>query len=1474
MAVFLLLLVAFGVATTKSANFQTYLIHQYLNSLAKKLKTTISVESVKVSFFSGVTLQKLYVEDLHQDTLAFINHLNVDLSEFSFQEKRIVVDEVNIDEAYFNLKKYKQDSTVNLTFIINHFKPKDTAATKNEWIFELDKVNVENGRFDYNNEHVAPLLTGVDYNHVGIEKLNLKTSGVQFIPSGVNCNIEKLSLIEKSGFELNDLKTEFNISPKGIVAQHLKVKTPNSSINGDVTFITNEYADLANFIDDVKIQSYFEKTAVNFKDICFFATGLDCLNKKLTVTGEVKGRINNLKGRKLDVITDDGTIFKGDVKISGLPDVENMFMHINVNQLITSKSQLEQLPLFPFCEDNKLELPSNFNHLGKVYFKGSLTGFYYDFVAYGKFKTAIGTISTDVKLNTINNEVKYVGKVETNHFHIGKFFEIPEEVGEITMNVDVDGGGTDLEKLKIKLNGNVEQIVIKDYEYNNVKVKGNLANKIFKGFLAVEDENIDFDFDGFVDFREKLPIFNFVSNINYAKLQKLNLIKLEKDLRTRLSTQLTVNLVGNHIDNIVGDIKFRDLNYIDIKDSIYVKDIDVKSQKINELKKLSIVSEIFEGKIEGRYSFKELLGASTNNLVKFIPSLHQEDLKQVKLSNDFNFDVKILNTELISKLLLSGVELGDNSNLHGAYNSTTQSLSLNAYFPTVNSGIVKVNNLKIDGKTSLETLFLDVFAEKIYQTDSVYIENFNTSSVVQNDSILTNIKWANNDIISKTEANINFNTYFRGLNDFTTHFYDSYFMVDDTLWLVNENNKIDYFKEDTLELSVQSLGFKANNQSILIDGKISGDENDQIDIALKRFNLSIVQKFIPANVINVKGIVDGVLSVKKEKEELILTSDIMFNDLNINHSNLGSGEVKSVWSTVEKKLYVDGQFYKGHLPSIIFNGNYFPFKETESLDLVLQLQRTDLKIINNYTKNYIDNLRGLVTADIAITGTIKEPALNGYVQLQKTSFEVNYLKTGFSTPSCKINVTPDMISFDNVWFFDGTGRNKAIANGTIFHEWFKDFNFDVGLDANDFLAMNTAEKDNNLYYGKAFISGLINIGGYSNKLSIDLDVKTEKGTVISIPLSNSDEISENDFIEFVTNDTIKKIEEEIDLSNIIMNFDLEATPDAEVRLVFDEQIGDVMKATGEGDLEFRINQQGDFNIYGDYKVKDGDYLFTLQNIINKRFDLEEGGTIKWNGDPYDAQLNLTAVYRLRARLYELLAGAEDSATAAIYKKRTPVNLKLIMTKSMLNPDIAFDIDLPTADETTKSKVRSILYVSDQQENIQELNKQVFSLLVLNQFIPPNGQGGGTYGNVAGTTSSELLSNQVSNWLSKISNDFDVGFNYRPGDELSSQEVELALSTQIFNDRLILDGNFGMSENKNVSTESQNANNIIGDFSMEYKITEDGKLRVKAFNTSNQSYIERTSSNYTQGIGLFYRKEFDNFSDLFKRGIKNKSGKQK
>ncbi|MGE0561776.1 MAG: translocation/assembly module TamB domain-containing protein [Flavobacteriales bacterium] len=1454
-----MLLIVFGVVTTKSSKFQTYLITYYLESLSKQLNTEFFVEKIDVSFFTGVTLNKLFVRDLHQDTLVYIDELNVDIKTFSLTNKKIIIDGVTLNDAYINIVKYKEDSTLNFQFIVNHFTSSDTSSS--DWFFSLHKVEFKNSKLAYNDYDYAPYIA-VDYNHVELSKFNMILSDIEFIPQGINCDIENLAFEEKSGFIINKMSTKFNISPQGIITQNLRITTPHSDINGDVNFLTKSYDDMSNFISDVSINSYFEPSKVSFKDLCFFATTLDCVNKSVDFEGEVRGKINNLKARKFVFTIDDGTHFMGDINITGIPDADNIFMHVKVDELLTSKSKIEQIPLYPFSSKRFIELPENFKHLGEIKFKGTYTGFFHDFVAYGNFYTEAGRLSTDLAMKLQNNNTIYKGSLKTNQFQLGKFLEIENEVGTISMDANIEGQGLELKDIEAKLRGNIQQVVVKGYNYHNVHVKGVFMNKIFNGFMSVEDENIDFDFNGLVDFSGQLPKMKFQSSVAKAKLAKLNFIE-DKGENTNFSMYLDVDMVGNNIDNLIGTVDISEFKLTDNEDDIRVKSILVKSEVHGKIKKISIDSDMMKGYLEGEYNFKNLFDASANNFTAYFPSFQSNKYEGVKINNDFDFDLTIFKSDLLSKLALNGAELSKNTTLKGYYHSDQQSLSVKGVFPQIDFNGIIINNAAFESKSTENKISIDIVAERIKQSDSLFIDDFKTSSLIKNDSVSTKINWLNKDTTGRTEAEFNLLTVFKSPKSFTSKFSNSYIYVSDTLWAINENNSIEYAKNESVEVLIKSLGIDAGHQNILIDGKISGKPTDQLDVALSNFNLYNIQKLIPEDVLKVNGTIDGVASIKKENEEFIFTSDLNFDKLSLNGTGIGNGQVKSTWNPSEKLLSVDGQFYKGHLPSIIFVGDYYPFKKEESLDLNIKLQRADLQLVSGYTDAFISNLRGIASAEIDLNGTIDKPEFTGFVTLQKTSFLVNYLNTSFSTPMCKIDIRPDMISYDNVLFFDEKG-NKASSNATVFHNFFKEVSLDFGFNAKNFYALNTTLKENELFYGKAFVTGLVNIGLYKDKLNIELDVTSEKETVINIPLNTAEEISENNFIEFVSNDVKEEIKEkEVDLSNIEMNFMLHATPDAEVRLIFDDKVGDVIRARGEGDISINISPQGDFKMYGDYVVKDGDYLFTLQNIINKKFNLEEGGKISWNGDPLEAQLDLTAVYRLRARLYELIASTEDSASAELYKKRTPINLKLNITNTMMSPDIAFDIELPTADETTKNKVRSVLYVSDQQENIQELNKQVFSLLVLNQFIPPNGGGTANYSNVGTTTSTEMLSNQMSNWLSQISTDFDIGLNYRPGDEISNRELELALSTQLFNDRVVLDGNLGVSDNKGLSN-NQNASNLVGDFSIEYKITEDGKLRVKGFNQSNQFSLQRRSSNYTQGVGLFYRKEFDRFGELFRR----------
>jgi len=434
------------------------------------------------------------------------------------------------------------------------------------------------------------------------------------------------------------------------------------------------------------------------------------------------------------------------------------------------------------------------------------------------------------------------------------------------------------------------------------------------------------------------------------------------------------------------------------------------------------------------------------------------------------------------------------------------------------------------------------------------------------------------------------------------------------------------------------------------------------------------------------------------------------------------------------------------------------------------------------------------------------------------------------------------------------------------------------------MCLNTTEINNSLYYGKAYVSGIVNISGFTDNITIGANVKTEsiltndkpdklnmlsktEMTKIFIPLSGQGDLSENSFITFIKSDSLKNFKNnyKVQLGGLTLNFDLEVTPDAEVQLIFDQKVGDIIRSRGSGNINLEISSLGDFKMFGDYVIESGDYLFTLKNIINKKFDLEKGGVIKWSGIPYNADINLSTVYKARASLKPFFPNDSSSNL----KKRYPVDLRLLMTGNLLSPEINFNVGLPTVDASTRQTVLNYINTD------AEMNRQVFSLLILNSFVTPyaiaGNSAGPTVGSVAGTNTSELLSSQLSNMLSTISKDFDVGVKYRPGDEISKKELEVALSTQLFNDKLSIDSNLGMNNN------NQNANNFVGDVNVDYKLTDDGKFRVKAFNRANDVNQIYSNGPYTRGVGIFYREEFNTFGELLKRyesNLKSKKNKEK
>lgn len=534
-------------------------------------------------------------------------------------------------------------------------------------------------------------------------------------------------------------------------------------------------------------------------------------------------------------------------------------------------------------------------------------------------------------------------------------------------------------------------------------------------------------------------------------------------------------------------------------------------------------------------------------------------------------------------------------------------------------------------------------------------------------------------------------------------------------------------------------------------------------------------------------------------------------------------------------------------------GDYFPADTSQNFNLDVNLQNLGTHMFNPFVEEYVDiDRESLASGNLTVSGSYSKPVVDGKINLMRTQFLIKYLNTKYSAAGA-VDFSENSINVSELELYD-TRRRSATVSGEISHEYFRDFLLDIRIEQENFRAMNTTSSDNELFYGSAVVSGQVDIDGPLDDIKMDITARTEDGTRVIIPISSSLSVSEKDFIIFInTADTVQESEERynVNLKGLTMNFDLEVTPDAEIQIFLPYGMGNI-QGTGSGDISLGINPRGDFSINGDYEISEGEFFFNLENLIGREFNIQEGSTISWTGNPYEATVNITATYDVKTTLAGL---ALQTDSTSVYNTRVQVECIIHLRNALFNPDISFSIDFSNVADDTKQIIYAALDTTDQ----SAMSQQILSLLVLGSFSY-------TTGNPSiGATGFKLLSNQLSDWLNKISKDFDIGINYQPGTQLTEEELEVALRTQLFNDRLSIDGNFGVRG----SSRAQNTSSVVGDINVEYKITDDGRFRIKAFNRTNEISFLEDNAPYTQGVGVFYRKEFETFGDLFKKEKKEK-----
>jgi hypothetical protein len=1416
---------------------QTYVAQKAAAYLSKELKTTVRVGGLYVVPFKSVVLEDLLVLDLQKDTLAHFPKFLVDINRFSLKERILDVNTVQINNGTFFLKDQK-DGNSNLDFIIDYFDSPSTKPKKKKKKFEFlfDRIIINNLHFKYKNlKYHRPSPNAVNFEDIDVKEMNGIFEGLNTKDHLIQANIKNLTLKEKSGFYLKNLSAFTTIDSNAIELKKLLLVTNKTRLTDYYQMKFKTYRDFKNYENKVRMRANFKNSHLSSSDVAFFAPAMQKMKLDIDIDGQINGLVNDLRAKKLSLKAGRATYIKGDFSLKGLPNWEETFMDMKIELAGTNKKDLDEI-LTDLTGKKVKSIPEIVNKFGNINFNGYFTGFQNDFIAYGEFKTKLGRLRSDVNMKIDKKGTpSYSGNVKTYDFNIGDLLN-ERLLGRITSELNIKGRGTEVKELKEELKGQISYLDFKGYRYRNININGTFDKKFFDGSLKINDKNVQLDFDGGVNLNPALPVFNFKANIRNARLKTL---KLYKD-SLKVDAVFSTNFSGTNLDNLQGSLLLQHITLNNLRGIYKVDSVLLNARGIGMDRSLTVNSDILDAGIKGQYDLNTIVSYFKTIGKTYIPSL-KTDIVKFK-TQVFDFRLKIKDFEPIAELISPGLEIDDQSLLVGSFDSRNNTATLGGIIKRLKYKGIIANNVIIDESTSTRQLTAIISSDRVDLNDSLYIKNVNISNILRNDSLALNVKLSNADDANQLDLN--------GLIEFLPDtakisILPSNLKINFEDWTIEDKVQIGLNKGKT---KVENFSLSNGQQELKIDGIISDDPADVLLVALENFKLKTINPFVKNIGIKFAGTANGKTKINGLLKAPKISDSLRIDSLGFNGTYIGSLVDTSSFNSTSKIANVHTKITA--LDRETFNISGSLDAGQKQIDLKVNLDQSELAILTPFLNKIVSNLKGKVSADLTVKGSFDQPLINGEITLDKAQLTVNYLKTTYIIDD-EVSVDNSAIVLTNLVLKDLEGHSGT-ANGTVDLKDINNPNIQVQLEANGLMALNTTSKDNAIYFGKAYGTGKFVFKGPTNDMFIDIDAKTEKGTIFNLPLNSSETVTDKDFITFVGKDTTKVVKKLNSFQGLSMNFKLSVDPNTTVNIY---TVLGKLSGTGNADLELNISKVGDFEMKGDYIIESGVFDFTAREVINKRFDIRQGGSIRWTGNPVNAQINLKAIYTLRAALGDLYRAANrDASSNANQTAQTEVEMGL--TGLLMKPDIKLDIFFP-ANPAIKEELQS--YFNDG----NNLNTQALSLIIQRRFAPGTGAENLSQqlGSVGTGTATDLIFNQLNNVLSSLNLNF-VDINIRSFNEASA-------SFKFFNDRIIVNAGITDISKSSIDNTIGFRNEIGREVEILGLIKKDGSLVGKIANKppTIQSIFANPGINPYQNItslGLIYNQQFDTFAEWLQK----------
>ncbi len=1556
LTIIFLIIANIGLYLLSRPSVQTYLVQKAVGIIETRTGAEAKIESVNFRLPFKLILNNVYIGDLNNDTLLYVNRLRVNIGMRSLLYRKLYVKGLELNETKVYLHRAEGDSLFNFEILtgknaqakkstgeikpfrmslpeaeikkidfhlldklnntefkiaFDHLAVKKAEINSGEktmylqkfklegadilykklletecrevisgqqkalsmlnnagWHLTSEHIIINHSTFSNINENKFGHQGGINFNDLFVHDIHLVLEKTEIVCDTIFSKITSLSAKEKSGFLIKSMTADARVATDGFECENLHLVTGNSVIKDYLAFEYDRFNDFNDFVNSVTMIGDFKKSKVAMKDINFFAkNALDNIaHNTLSLTGTIRGTVNNLRGRNLDITLGKETRFQGNLSLRGLPVFKETFISLSIDNIRTTVTDLSYI--YPH-----LTYPGNLNHLGAMNFSGEFTGFTNDFVAYGNLNSAIGTLRSDInfKIDPDNNTAMYSGNLSASRFHLGKYFEEEELFGEVSLNAKINGKGLQLQTLDAKVVGDVSSFHFRQHNYDDVKVNGEVKNRFFKGALVVRDANLDLDFEGKIDMTDSIPVFQFEADLRKANLKPLNLSKVDYSI----SSFLQLDFAGLEPDNFMG---YAGLFNTQVEKNGEHFELDTFMLKALPLggkgKLITLRSDVLDGNIIGSFSY-QTLPSSMLNAVRHYFKTGTQPLKEETEEQNFDFDFTVKDTRNLTKLIDTSFTNISRGFTKGKFNNINYLMDIEGFVDSIKYDKIQLKGITLKTQSDAQNFSLAASIDSFLHKENFITERILLDSRIKSDSISFTLKAQPDDAPNRMELNGQVFTDFKSV---ALQLLPSSIFLNNEEWVISDGNQI-YYEKD--KLMVEKLILTNDAGQLEFKTFMDAFGGNHLSVFFRDFNLhSVSRAFMPASKIKVDGKINGSATILNVLKKQVLLASMFVDSFKVNNHTLGNIILTTNFKPGAESADINMSLM-GESNNIKVKGEYFMDKRKDNLNLDFDITNLHLPHVEPFIQKEISRVEGDLNGKLQFSGSLDNPLITGSLFGKKVQAKINYLNTIYSFDEGKFTFSRGLIDFGKLQLRDEE-RNSANATGNITYSNFKDFAIDVKVETDNFMFMNTSHASSEPFYGRLFAKGIALIRGPLKLVEFYISGKTQPNTIASVNITDSKDVAQYSFYRFINPNVKETVKQRYvtKSSGIILNIDVEVTPDATVSLILDNEGGDVIRTQAEGNLKVMLNHLGELSIIGNYRIVDGNYLFTMQNIISKRFNIEKGSNIVWNGNPDNAVLDIKAVYKLRASPHDLI---EDIVTGdnelQRAKNRVPVFLYLLISGSLSNPEIRFDIKVPDADPAIRTALESKF--QELNFNPNEFNRQVVGLLVLNRFLPQRtGTGEPNVASDVNNSVSEFISNQLSMYLSDWVSDFitDVQFNinyrsYRsdinggntgsgePIDFQNRQELQLALTKTFYNDRILIDvgGNFDFGDIQ--SADSDRASNIAGDFEIQYSITPDGRLRAKGFRKGKYDMFQDRNRNKT-GVGISYQREFNNVKDLF------------